>query len=52
MEKYGVDTETDESKTASAKENPQCPRCATPLNKKANVPACPKCGTKPFEPAK
>lgn len=50
MDKLGVDvTDTDPTKTATEKENPSCPKCDKPLQKNVNVPACPKCGTRPFE---
>lgn len=51
MDKYGVDTETEEAKVASSKDKPACPRCGSPLvpSAAANVPICPRCGTEPFE---
>lgn len=50
MEKFGVDVEPEATKTAAAKAHPTCPSCDQPLLKNANVPTCPQCGTKPFEP--
>lgn len=51
MEKYGVDTETEEAKVASEKSKPVCPKCGAALAPSAssNVPICPRCGTEPFE---
>jgi predicted RNA-binding Zn-ribbon protein involved in translation (DUF1610 family) len=50
MEKLGVDVDPDATKTASEKAHPACPSCDRPLLKNVNVPTCPACGTKPFEP--
>ena len=50
MEKFGVDVETEATKTAATKVEPVCPSCARPLLPNANVPTCPQCGTLPFEP--
>ena len=47
MEKLGVQTEQDKTKTASEKKT--CPSCGTELVSNTNVPKCPSCGTKPFE---
>jgi hypothetical protein len=52
MEKYAVVTgkDRDGEKTASVGPSTRyCPTCGVPLVKGANVPKCPKCGTKPFE---
>ncbi len=47
MEKYGVDTNSDATKTASNKST--CPRCGRALQEGTNVPTCPIHGTEPFE---
>lgn len=49
MEKLGVDVET-EGKTASERVVTKCPDCGSTLATNTNVPACPSCGTRPFEP--
>lgn len=51
MDKYGVVTEPEGSKSASESAKPTCPHCGAELAPAAasNVPICPKCGTKPFE---
>lgn len=50
MEKLGVDVVPEAAKTASAKVQPTCPQCDLALLNNVNVPTCPRCGTKPFEP--
>lgn len=50
MEKYGVDT--NEEKTKTATEGQKCPECGATLKTGTNVPVCPNCGTKPFEEKK
>lgn len=50
MEKYGVDTNEEKTKTAS--EGKTCPECGATLKTGTNVPVCPNCGTKPFEEKK
>jgi predicted RNA-binding Zn-ribbon protein involved in translation (DUF1610 family) len=52
MEKLGVDVETEAAKTASEKTRPTCPSCDLALLNNVNVPTCPQCGTRPFEPKK
>ena len=51
MDKFGVETKTEEAKIASEKDKPTCPECGALLLPSAtsNVPICPRCGTKPFE---
>lgn len=49
MDKYGVDTQSEATKTASEKAQPTCPSCDRPLLSNVNVPTCPHCGTRPFE---
>jgi hypothetical protein len=48
MEKLGVKVDDRKSKTASTTKN--CPKCGSALRTGTNVPQCPHCGTKPFEP--
>lgn len=47
MNKYGVVTDDDETKTASKGDKRVCPVCGETLD---DGGACPKHGTKPFEP--
>jgi ribosomal protein S27AE len=47
MEKYGVKTDDEKTKTASKK--PVCPECGAEVDLTSNVPKCPKDGTRPFE---
>jgi uncharacterized Zn finger protein (UPF0148 family) len=47
MEKLGVDTNSDATKTASNKST--CPICGAALKEGTNVPTCPTHGTAPFE---
>ena len=51
MQKFGVETESPEAKTASESTKPVCPVCGTRLAPSAttNVPICPRCGSEPFE---
>lgn len=51
MDKFGVDTQTEEGKQASEKTKPTCPECGADLASAAltNVPICPRCGSRPFE---
>ena len=49
MDKYAVEIDPAAVKTASLDKNPSCPSCGGPLAPRANVPQCPRCGTKPFE---
>jgi len=51
MEKYGVVTEVDDlmKKASAHKHKDRCPDCGCELEKDANVPKCPKHGTRPFE---
>lgn len=54
MEKYGVDAESEATKTAAevaTSETPACPSCHAPLKELSitGVPLCPRCGSKPFE---
>ena len=52
MEKYGVQTDDEKTKTAS-EGNAPCPKCGSnKVDYSANVPVCPKCGTEPWEPKK
>ncbi len=50
MEKYGVVTDLNKTKTASVSKG-QCPNCKGKLNKGA-TPHCSQCGTRPFEKGK
>lgn len=50
MDKLGVQTDQDKTKTASAQKT--CPVCGSELVPDSNVPQCPNCGTKPFEAPK
>lgn len=49
-EKYGVDEEEDDAKTAADKKN-ICPKCGSVLRPRevTGVLLCPKCGSSPFE---
>ncbi len=49
MEKYGVVTETENTKIA-AREGRPCPQCGfTDVNYKGSTPHCARCGTEPWE---
>lgn len=52
MEKYGVDLDREQVKVSEERTrvNARCAACGTSLETTANVPKCPRCGTKPFEP--
>lgn len=49
MEKYGVDTTDTVKVSEDLTVTPKCGACGAPLESTANVPKCPRCGTKPFE---
>lgn len=49
MDKYAVEVDPAAVKTASQGKEPTCPTCGGQLTAGANVPRCPRCGTKPFE---
>lgn len=51
MEKYGVDLDPEQPKTAEElRVRPRCASCGVALEVNANVPKCPRCGTEPYEP--
>jgi exosome complex RNA-binding protein Csl4 len=54
MEKYGVDINPEHVKTSEEKltTSAKCARCGALLEKVANVPKCPQCGTEPYESKK
>lgn len=53
MDKYGVVTDDEKTKTAGTTE--KCPQCGGPINRSKRLteeygtPWCEKCGTEPFE---
>lgn len=50
MEKYGVQLDSDGIKTSEdLTVTPRCKDCDSKLETIANVPKCPRCGTRPFE---
>lgn len=50
MEKYGVQLDSESIKTSEdLSVTPKCAACGSQLETTANVPKCPRCGTKPFE---
>ena len=50
MEKYGVQIDESQQKTAEKEGKPKCPQCGAAVEmSETNVPKCPNCGTKPFE---
>lgn len=49
MEKYGVQIDDSQQKTAEKTNKPTCPKCGSVVDMSGNVPKCPKCGTEPFE---
>jgi predicted RNA-binding Zn-ribbon protein involved in translation (DUF1610 family) len=52
MEKYGVQLDPEGVKVSEdLTVTPKCGACGSPLEPTANVPKCPRCGTKPFESA-
>jgi methionyl-tRNA synthetase len=50
VNKYGVDTTQDNSKTAGEKQ--KCPECGSALDPDSPTPKCPVHGTAPFEEKK
>lgn len=51
MEKYAVDIEKEQVKVSEdLKMTPRCASCGSTLETNTNVPKCPQCGTKPWEP--
>lgn len=52
MEKYGVDLDPEQTKVSEElSTRPCCAQCGAELEASSNVPKCPKCGTKPYEPS-
>lgn len=50
MEKYGVQLDPEGVKTSEdLMVTQKCGSCGSTLEPTANVPKCPRCGTKPFE---
>jgi ribosomal protein S27AE len=49
MEKYGVEQEKAEEKTAQEGTEQRCPRCNSLLEKHGDIRICPTCGSAPFE---
>ena len=51
MDKYAVGTDDETVKTAERGRGRACPSCgSTKVDFTSNVPHCPNCGTKPWEP--
>ena len=52
MEKYAVEVDKEQTKTATKGGIWYCTSCGTRVDPNSNVPKCPSCGTEPFEKKK